>query len=272
MAETARLGAGAMDHQRPVLQRRLHEIRQDHAIAPGLARPGGVEEPQHNHRQSAVTGIGQRHEFIKLFGRGIGPAQVLGGTDHQIIVFVKGKLGRLAINFGGRGDEGQLFAGDRRVQHVFGAADIGQDRAAGLLHDELDPNRCRKMKHHIGGVHMLLHQIAVQHGTLDELQLVGVLHGGKVAQPPGGQIIECGDGMAIPYQTFGQMRPDEPGTAGNQYMHIPSPKCPQRRFMGRCLASDGGCDYLSVAKQFLRGWIVAIVPRGVERMQFGARC
>ncbi len=134
VAEAARLRAVAVDRQRLAGQRLLHEARDHHAVAAGLARADGVEQAKDRHRQPMLVVIRQRQELIHHLGGGIGPAIARGRAQHDVVVLAEGHALALAVDLRGRGDQHLGPVAQRSLEHRLRAHDVGLDgmhRAAG---------------------------------------------------------------------------------------------------------------------------------------------
>ena len=73
VAETPGLRAFTENFQRFAFFRRSDEPGQHHAVAPGLARADGVEQPRDDDRQRFFPRIGQRQEFVGKLRARIAP-------------------------------------------------------------------------------------------------------------------------------------------------------------------------------------------------------
>ena len=64
----------------PVAEERLlDEVRDHHPVAARLARPDGVEQPHHRHRELLFLVIGKAEELVDRFGGGFAVGH---GVDH----------------------------------------------------------------------------------------------------------------------------------------------------------------------------------------------
>src|SRR4029077_5559937 len=88
IAETPRLFSVAIDADGSIVERGFHEIRQDHAIAPGLSRTYSVEKPHDDDGKLFFLPIRKRKKFVQSLGSSIAPAALCGGAKNQIGVFV----------------------------------------------------------------------------------------------------------------------------------------------------------------------------------------
>src|SRR5579863_6732753 len=105
MRETAGLTAIAKNSQGLPGKCLLNEGRQDHPVAPSLPRTDSIEQPDNGDRKPALAMVSQRQELINRLGARIAPAPFRGWPKHEVVLFREGKLGGLAVNFGGGGDQ-----------------------------------------------------------------------------------------------------------------------------------------------------------------------
>ncbi len=76
-------------------------------------------------------------------------------------MLVERHLAALAVDFGRAGQQNAAVVTQRRLEHLFGAHDVGFDRAPGVLDDELHADRRRQMHDDVGfRRHLLEHHFA----------------------------------------------------------------------------------------------------------------
>ena len=73
VGEAAGLGAVAEDGQRLPAQRLADQVGHHHAVAAGLPRADGVEQPHDGHLQARLAPVGVREGLVDALGRGVGP-------------------------------------------------------------------------------------------------------------------------------------------------------------------------------------------------------
>ena len=76
----------------------------------------------------------------------------------------------VAVDLGARGDEHGLLESRAVLEHVLGALDVGEQRAARLLDDELDADRCREVVHDVAAVHELADDGRRENRVDDEME------------------------------------------------------------------------------------------------------
>ena len=170
-------------------------------------------------RHLLLVVVGERQPFVERLGTGVGPPRPGGGPEAEVVVLVEGKLRALAVDLGRRGDQHELPLAGRRIEHDLGRADVGLDGVDRLLHDQAHADRRRQMDRRVAAVDELDDQRLVERRT-DAVgepwrpdQVLDVRHAA------GRQIVEDEHAVAAGEQPFREMRPDEPGAAGDEHLH-----------------------------------------------------
>ena len=225
VAEAARLRAVAVDGDRLARQALPHEVRDHHAVAAGLARPDGIEEARDDHRQLLLFPVGQRQELVDRLAARVGPAVFRRRSHHEVGVFAEGHGRALAVDLGRRRDDDQLLLLVGVPQHDFGAVHVGLDRVDRRLHDQLHADGRGQVEDDVAVVDQLGQQRLVG-DAVDRvaeprvpLQVLDVLDRARR------EVVEHRHLMARGQQRLGQVRPDEPGAAGDECTH--EIQCPE---------------------------------------------
>src|SRR5271156_6523357 len=199
----------------PIVERIFDEIREDHAVAAGLAWADGVEETDDDDRYLFLLPIGEGEKFVEGFGGGVAPSAFGGGAEDEVGVFVERDVGIFAVDFGCGSDEDALafFAGG--FENHLGAVDVRFDGADGAFDDELDAHGGGEMDDDVGVVHELGDQLAIFDVVEVIFHLAGSFQVADVVHASGGEIVEQDDAIAAGEETFRQMRTDETSAAGD---------------------------------------------------------
>jgi len=145
--ETARLFAVAENFQRLVPFRRRDEARQHHAVAAGLARADGIEQPRDGDGQVFLARVGQREKFVRELGAGVALARMSRRPDEQIVLLAELRLGALAVNFrGGSQQQRRGIFGGGTQQHLRLMKAGFQNMQRGF-DDKIHANRRREVKY-----------------------------------------------------------------------------------------------------------------------------
>ncbi len=82
VAEAAGLLAIAVNFDGFSIERPLHEVRENHPIAPGLPRAHRVEKTNDDYRLLLFFPVGKSQKLVERLGCGIAPAPLRGGAEH----------------------------------------------------------------------------------------------------------------------------------------------------------------------------------------------
>ena len=215
IAEAARLFAVAINADGSVVERGLHEIRQDHAVAASLPRTYGIEQAHDDDGKLLFFPVRKREKFVQSLRSGVAPAAFCGGPENEVGVFMERHVGIFAVDFrcGGGENEFALFAGG--FQDPLRSVDVGLDGANRTFHDQFHADGGREVDHRVGIIDEFGHQLAV----LDVVQVIfhaiEALEMTNVVHAAGGQIVEQHDAIAAVEQPLREMRTDETSAASD---------------------------------------------------------
>jgi hypothetical protein len=91
--------------------------------------------------------------------------------------------------------------------------DIRLDSMHRAVHNELNPYRCRQMKHHITPLHKNSHCGGISDSIPHKLERIIALEMGNILHTPSAQVVNDGNLVSGFQQLFSQMRTDKSGPA-----------------------------------------------------------
>ena len=215
-AEAARLRAVAENAQRFAGLGRRDEARQHHAVAPGLARADGVEQPRDGDGQVFFARVSKREKFVRELGARVAPARLAGRPDEQVVVLAERRLGALAIDFRGGGQQQRrgIFCGG--AQQDLHLVEAGFQNVQRGFDDQLHADGRGEMQNKFR-VRRQLRQFGVGGNLrLDEAEIPVLCHRAQVVPAAGGQIVNDHNAFAILQQPLHQVRADEARAAGDE--------------------------------------------------------
>jgi hypothetical protein len=133
---------------------------------------------------------------------------------------VERHLGALAVNLGGGGEQHLLLVFVGEFEHVFRAADVclqGQQR---VVYNILHTHGGSQVIDHVAVFHQAFQQLVVQHRVDGVAEPLVMDHVSDVGKAAGGKVVQNGYFVPLLQQVVGQMRADETGAAGNEYLHL----------------------------------------------------
>src|ERR1017187_9003224 len=215
-AEAARLFAVAENFQRLVLFRGGDEARQHHAVASGLARADGVEQPRNDDGQFFFARVGERDKFIHELRAGVAPARMAGRPDEQVVVLAKLRLGALAINFrGGSQQQRRGILGGGTEQNL-SLVEAGFQNVQRGFHNQINPDGCREVKNKFRLRRELRQFRAGGNFGLDETQARIYFHRPEIFQLARRKIVNNDNAFAVFEQTLHEVPANEAGAARDQ--------------------------------------------------------
>src|SRR5258707_3031846 len=219
MAETADLVAAAVNGERFTGQGLPGEPGNAHAVPAGLARPNGVEEPDDNGFEAAFATVGINEALVDGFGLGVAPPRFERRAHDAVVILAEPGLGALAVDLAGRGGEEDRAVARRGVDDVLRAVNVGAQALEGAVADDERAHRCRQVIDLLASSGELADQVLVEDRALNQAEIAVIGDRAQIAQPPGAQVIQPGHLIAVGQQPLDEVRPDEPGRAGHEYLH-----------------------------------------------------
>src|ERR1035437_6138164 len=169
-AETARLLAGPEHGEWLAGERLPDEARDNHAVAAGLARADGVEQPDYDRLQTVFHRIQVGEGLVERLGLSIGPAVLQRRPDVAVVVFPQPDLGVLAVDLAGRRDQDARAVPECAVQDVLRPVQVGTQALERPVQDREGPHRGGEVIDGVGPADEFVHDRRVENRTLNELK------------------------------------------------------------------------------------------------------
>ena len=238
VTEAPRLGAVPVDLQRLVPEGRPHEPGHDHAVLGALPRADGVEEARDDDVEARLAVVREREELVHRLRVGVRPPALRRRpVDPPVVLGERPLLPMVAVDLGGRGDEHPLAEGVGVLQDELRPAEVRHERAHRLLDDQPHADGGGEVVDDVAAVDELVDGGRVQHRVDDEVEARPVAQVRDVLERAGREVVQHPHLDALVEQELGEVRADEPGSAGHERLgrHERGAYRPLRR---RCC--DGG--------------------------------
>src|SRR5207249_4463662 len=101
IAEAARLLSAAIDADGGVVQGRLDEVGEHHAVAAGLPRTYGIEQASYDDGQLLFPPVGKSEKLIECLGGRVAPAAFCCRAKDEVGVLAEWHVGIFSVDLGG---------------------------------------------------------------------------------------------------------------------------------------------------------------------------